>query len=286
MIATLRTSSPTNVIAAAVPVCVDQAEGLRQMFARASTSFVPVVSNPNVAFGGVMLERLCTAFAERGAQVLVIDAGERAGLAGEMARVELGQCIERLSSQVSFLAARGLPVSFVDAEGSTRGFLKKAAEAAPYCDVILVHAAATDLCRMFARGRRGMGYAETSERETPIVIADDRPASVTHAYASMKLLAQRAHLVVFDLLLGAAAHSPRAGAIAAQLAQCADSFFGAVLRSSARIDPAESATEAPSRELRRIAADRYEGAPAQPSRVSSFLLSTRASGASAGHATP
>ena len=68
----------------------DQAEGLRQMFANGCARFVPVVSNPHITCGGVVLERLCTAFAERGAHVLVIDAGERAGSAGEMAMVELG----------------------------------------------------------------------------------------------------------------------------------------------------------------------------------------------------
>ena len=266
-----------------MPTHHDQAAGLRQMFAHARTRFVPVVSNPNVAFGGVMLERLCTAFAERGANVLVVDAAERAGLPGEMARVELSQCVEQLSSQVSFLAARGLPVAFVDAQGSTRGFLRRAAEAAPGCDVILVHAPATELCRMFARSRRGFGLADPEgEGEAPIVVADDRPASVTHAYASMKLLAQRGQVVVFDLLLGAAAHSPRAGAIATKLASCADAFFGAVVRSSARIDPADSATDAPSEALRRIAADRYEGEAAPPS----FIHSTRAFGAYAEHAHP
>jgi hypothetical protein len=51
---------------------------------------------------------------------------------------------------------------------------------------------------------------------------------VTHAYASMKLLAQRAGLVVSELLLGAAPHSPRAERIAAKLAGCADTFFAGV----------------------------------------------------------
>ena len=80
-----------------IPMRNDQADGLRQMFASACTRFVPVVSNPHVAFGGVMLERLCTSFAERGAKVLVVDAAERASAAGEMAMIELGQCVERLA---------------------------------------------------------------------------------------------------------------------------------------------------------------------------------------------
>ena len=235
----------------------DQAHGLRQMFANACARFVPVVSNPHVAFGGVMLERLCTSFAERGARVLVVDAGERAGVAGEMAMIVLGQCVERLSPQVAYLAARGLPIRFVDAGGSTRGFLERAAEAAPGCDVVLVHADARELCRMFAHGRRGRSD-DAIDAPCPIVFADDRPESVTHAYASMKLLAQRAGLVVSDLLLAAAPHSPRAERIAAKLAGCADNFFAGVLRDWARIDPAGDPGEAPSDALRRLVAARFE----------------------------
>ena len=257
----------------------DQAEGLRQMFAHTRARFVPVISNPHVAFGGVMLERLCTAFSERGAHVLVIDAGERAGEAGEMALVELGQCIERLSTQVSFLAARGLPVRFVDATGSSRGFLRAAAEASPRSDVVLVHASAPELFRMFAPGQSGA--AVPADGEVPIVFADDRPASVTHAYGGVKLLAQRAGLVVFDLLLGAAPHSPRAERIVAKLGSCADSFFGGVLRDAARIDPAGDATEPPSAALRRIAAARLGRAAA-----SIPPLSHRPVGAYADLATP
>jgi flagellar biosynthesis protein FlhG len=75
---------------------------------------------------------------------------------------------------------------------------------------------------------------------------------VTHAYAAMKLLTQRAGLVVHDLLLGAAAHAPRSERIAMQIATCADDFLGAVLRDWVQIDPACDATEAPTAELRRL----------------------------------
>ena len=54
----------------------DQAHGLRQLFAHARVRMVPVVANPHMAFGGVMLERLCTAFAEQGAHVMVVDDEE------------------------------------------------------------------------------------------------------------------------------------------------------------------------------------------------------------------
>jgi hypothetical protein len=240
------------------PSSSDQAEGLRQMFANACARFVPVVSNPHITSGGVMLERLCTAFAERGARVLVVDAGERASMAGEMAMIELAQCVERLSPQVWYLAARGLAIRFVDSTGSTRTFLERAAEAAPGCDVVLVHAGASELCRMFTTDRRGRAASAAVDAPCPIVLVDDRPASVTHAYASMKLLAQRAGFVVADLLLGAAPHSPRAERIAAKLAGCADSFFAGVLREWARVDPTGDPCDPPSAALRRIVAARFE----------------------------
>ena len=232
---------------------LDQADGLRRLFAHARACIVPVVSNPNVAFGGVMLERLCTAFAEHGKHTLVIDAAERANEHAEMALLDLAECIEPLSARVSYLAARGLPLRFVDAAGSTNGFLQAVMTAVPHADVVLVHASASDLCRMFAR-------SPDLERVRPLLLADDRPASVTHAYAAMKLLTQRAGLVVHDLLLGAAPQSPRSERIAMQIATCADDFLGAVLRDWVRIDPACNATEAPTPELRRLVREQLRNA--------------------------
>ncbi|MDQ2927500.1 MAG: flagellar biosynthesis protein [Pseudomonadota bacterium] len=249
----------------------DQAEGLRQMFAHTRVRFIPVVSNPHVAFGGVLLERLCTAFAERQATTLVVDAAERAGEAGEMAMVDLGQCIERLSDHVSYLAARGLPLRFVDAAGSTRGFLQRVAEAAPRCDVVLVHASAPELCRLFSQKRAGAAW---SEAPCPIVLAEDHPDSVTHAYAASKLLAHRAGLVVFDFVLGAASQSPRGERIVTKFAACTDMYFGAVLRSSARIDPAGDAGEAPGHDLRQLVAERLRGQPRRRPDSSSTTTAT------------
>jgi flagellar biosynthesis protein FlhG len=227
------------------PAPLDQADGLRRLFAHTRTRCVPVVSNPHVAFGGVMLERLCTAFAEHGLSTLVVDAAERAHAPAEWAAFDLAGCIEELSSQVSYLAARGLPLRHVDASGSTEGFLQAVADAAPHCQVVLVHAPAAELVRLFAR-------SHATRPVCPLLLADDRPASVTHAYAAMKLLVQRAGLVVHDLLLGAAARSPRAERIALQLAMTADDFLGAVLRDWAPLDPATDALDAATPALRRL----------------------------------
>lgn len=219
----------------------DQAEGLRQLFAHSRARFIPLVSNPHVAFSGVMLERLSTACAELGRHTLVVDAAERSPAPREFSLLELAEGIEPLTPQMSYLAARGLPIRFVDANGSTAGFLQALAEAAPQAGVVLVHAAAADLARMFAR-----------RMVRPLLLADDRPDSVTHAYASLKLLAQRAGLMAHDLLLAAAPHSPRAARIGSHLARCADDFIGAVLHDCVQIDPATAATEPASPALRRL----------------------------------
>ena len=247
------------------PMPLDQADGLRRLFAHARVCVVPVVSNPNVAFGGVMLERLCTAFGEHGKHTLVVDAGERGGEPSELALLDLAEGIERLSPQVSYLAARGLPIRHVDASGSTAPFLRAVLEAAPECDVVLMHANASDLCRMFARSRSGVhADAEVSATPRPLLLADDRPSSVTHAYAAMKLLTQRAGLVVHDLLLGAAPQSPRSERIAMQIATCADDFLGAVLRDWVQIDPACNATDAPTAQLRRLVREQLRDALGEP----------------------
>ena len=227
------------------PQPLDQADGLRRLFAHAQVRFVPVVSNPHVAFGGVMLERLCTAFGELGKRSLVVDASERASAHDEMALLDLAACVEPLSPQVSYLAARGLPLRFVDAQGSTHSFLRAVADAAPAAEVVLVYAPASEHCRLFAR------HGDT-RAVRPLLLADDRPASVTHAYGAMKLLTQRAGLVVHDLLLGAAPQSPRAERIAMQIATCADDFLGAVLRDWVQLDPADDPRERATPALRRL----------------------------------
>lgn len=266
----------------------DQADGLRRLFAHAQVRYLPVVSNPHMAFGGVMLERICTALANLGRHTLVVDAAERAPAPGELAVVSLAECVETLSADVSYLAARGLPLRYVDTHGATSGFLQVAADAAPQADVILLHAPAADLCRLFA-------HADPARCARPLVLSDERPASVTHAYAAMKLLSQRAGLNVHDLLLSAAQASRRADRIAQQLGRCADEFLGAAQRQCLRIDPATHAHEAPGTALQRWAAevaqlatpsnnlpDTAPGAlsPAWPTAASAGVMAYRATAAS------
>jgi hypothetical protein len=213
----------------------DQAHGLRQLFGHARVRMVPVVANPHMAFGGVMLERLCTAFSEQGSHVLVVDAAESSPTPAEMSVMDLGECIEILSPHVSYLAARGLPLRHVDARGSSAHWLDSLHAAAPHSSALLVHAAAADLARLFPQ-----------HAPRPLLLAAEHPESLTHAYAAMKLLALRNRHRQFDLLLAAPPQSRRAAAIAQRLASCAQSFLGASLQAWVAIDPACDVREVPS----------------------------------------
>jgi hypothetical protein len=203
----------------------DQADGLRRLFPAARTRFIAVAANPDVAFAGVALERLAAVCASAERKVLVVDAAR--GAPHEMAVVDLATGIEPLGANLSYLGARGLPMRFVNARGSCEGFLDALLDAAPDAGVVIIHADASELGRMF--GRRAA---------RPLLLAADHPASVTNAYANMKLLSQRHGLMAFDLLLVAAAGSPRTQRIAEQLALTADRFAGAALHDWAAIDPA------------------------------------------------
>ena len=86
-----------------------------------------------------------------------------------------------------------------------------------------------------------------------MLLAADHPASVTHAYAAMKLLAARTGLMSYDLLLSADPQSPRRDRIAEQLSSCADRFLGAVLHDTALVDPASDVNDMPTAELLRLA---------------------------------
>jgi flagellar biosynthesis protein FlhG len=206
---------------------LDQADGLRRLFAGRRRHVLALAANPHVAFSGSVLDRVAAVLAAQGRQVLVVDAGASSPLPHELAGVDLAACIESIAPRVSYLPARGLPLAHVDTRGSAAGFIDAVQQAAPQADVVLLHADGIDLARVLKH-----------RAARPLLLGADHPESIKHAYANAKLLAQRCGLMTFDLLLTAAPQSPRAADIAASLGSCADHFLGAVLRHWARIDPA------------------------------------------------
>jgi flagellar biosynthesis protein FlhG len=207
----------------------DQADGLRRLFGAQRPRFVAVVANPEMAFSGLVLERLAGACSAAGRRTLVVDAGVGAPAPHELVALDLAAGIEAIAPGLDYLAARGLPLRYVNSRGSCAGFLQSLAEAAPAADVVIVHAEASELGRLFS-GRA----------VRPLLLAADRPASVTQAYAGLKLLAQRHSLMAFGLLLAAMPEEPRVPRIAEQLALTADRFVGAALHDWACIDPTDA----------------------------------------------
>ena len=114
--------------------------GLRRLFAGRAARFMPLVSNPHVAFAGVMLERLTTrASPSMGLHTLVVDAADSAPRAARAGRARPGApASSRCRRRCRYLAARGLPLRHVDTRGSTRRLPRRR-------------------CRRRAAGRRGAG---------------------------------------------------------------------------------------------------------------------------------
>ena len=227
----------------------DQAHGLRQQFAGATLRFVPLVHNPHVPGTGAVMERLCAAFAAQGHHTLVVDAADSASPAHELATLDLPACVETLSPQVLYLAARGLPMHYLDSRATLTGFLEALRTAAPRADVVLLHASALDLRRMFA-GRA----------PSPVLLAGNQPDSLTHAYTSMKLLSQRLGALAYDLVVAGEVAPRRARRMADRLTECADHFLGAALRNLAVIEPLAPAQSPLGADLGRLAAGQLAGA--------------------------
>jgi hypothetical protein len=209
----------------------------------AVTSFAPAMPADQAhglrcGFDGVVLERLTTVLGALGLNTLVVDAAENSPAPPELAALDLRAGIERLSPQVSYLAARGLPLRQVDTRGSSAHWLDRLHAAAPQCGALVVHAAAGDLARLFPQ-------QALHPAPRPLLLAAEHPDSLTHAYAAMKLLALRNRHRQFDLLLAAPPQSRRAAAIARRLASCAESFLGASLHAWVAVDPACDVREAP-----------------------------------------
>jgi flagellar biosynthesis protein FlhG len=220
--------------AASSPVPLDQADGLRRMFAGQRRHLLALAANPHVPFAGVLLDRVAQCFAAGEREVLVVDAADGAPDPHELARLDLAAGIERIGERVSYLPARGLPLAHVDTRGSATGFIDALHAAAPGTEVFVVHAEGSDLARMLMR-----------RAARPVLVGADHPESIKHAYAMAKLLARRTGLATFDLLLAAAAHSPRADAIAASLGNCIENFLGGLLHDWTILDPADAALDEP-----------------------------------------
>jgi len=204
----------------------DQAAGLRRLFGSARKSFIALAHNEHVPQASLVIDRLCDAAAALGLHTLVVDAADSAPAPHEMALIDLPSCVESVSDDVSYLAARGLPIRHVDTQGRCTAFLEALEHAAPQADVVLVHAGTVDLARLFA-----------GQRLRPLLLGADTPRAMTEAYASLKRLAQRPGWLAHDLLILADPQGPRTERLGESLAECAERFLGAAIHDCVVIDP-------------------------------------------------
>jgi len=204
----------------------DQAAGLRRLFGSTRQRFVALAHNAEVTHSTLAIDRLCDAAAALGLHTLVIDAADSAPAPHEMALLDLPSCVEPLSGEVSYLAARGLPIRHVDTRGRCGGFLQAIEQAAPQADLVLVHAGTVDLARLFAE-----------RRMRPLLLCADTPRAMTEAYAALKRLTQRPGWLAHDLLIVADPRGPRTARLGESLAQCAERFLGAAIHDCVVIDP-------------------------------------------------
>src|SRR5262245_25410801 len=216
----------------------DQAAGLRRLFGSSRKRFVALVHNDQVVQSALVIDRLCQAASALGLHTLVADAADNAPAPREMALIDLPSCIERVSDDVSYLAARGLPIRHVDARGRCGGFLESIERAAPHADLFLVHANTTDLVRLFA-----------PRPVRPIIVGADAPAAMTEAYANLKRLALRPGWLAHDLLIVAEPNGPRTERLGESLAECAERFLGAAIHDCVVIDPRDDALHEPDARL-------------------------------------
>lgn len=232
---------------------IDQAAGLRALFApRPQARLVPLVDAPGVEQADALIDRLVAAYLERGLRVLVVDAGQRAPQASELARVNLAACIQALGPQVGWLDARGLIGQHLDHRGSAAGLVQRLRDAEPAAEVLLLRAPVAELARVLS--------SPEGAACRPLLVTDLQQQGLTAAYAATKWLRERADCRVFGLLVAGHPQLKLTQRVARQLADTAERFLGAALPCWAGLAPQAG----PDAALRRLAHDSLQLALPQP----------------------
>ena len=179
---------------------IDQAHGLRRLFAGSGVRHIALVANPHVAFSGV--------------RARAADRGARRGRAEHAGRRRRRQRRRRRTSwprstcpvasrrcrrRCRYLAARGLPLRHVDTRGVGR-----------CCSTRWRWPRRAPRSMLRACRRQRPGAAVPGARARPLLLAADQPDSVTHAYAAMQAAGAALRADELRPAAGRGAASPRA----------------------------------------------------------------------------
>lgn len=260
----------------------DQAHGLRRLFAHHTVHLLPVVSNPYVPGAHMLMEGLCHGLAAQGLHTLVVDAAPSpyttgVDVAQAVARdLDLGQWIDELDTHTSVLAASPTLGHFADRAGASSLLFEALREAAPSADVIMFHADAAVLGGLFAH-----------RRVRPLVMSTDEAASLTHAYAAIKILTQYGALVQHSVVMDLPRQAMGLPLAATRLVKCASDFLGAQVNLSAVTSTATDDETALAQTLHQLSMGLLHHAlpfSLQDSEAPSWVHAGRAAHASAGPA--
>ena len=189
------------------------------MFAARVIRFIPVVANPQLLVAAWCWN--ACAPPSRGLVSTPWWSMPATRLApSELAAFDLAEGIEDLSRQVRYMPARGCPCVMWMRAAHAATLLDALADASPQSDVILIHASASELVRIF-------GHQAGPPICVPCCFCNDMAEGLTDAYGAIKVIVQRGHWLAYDLVVCASARSKQADEVARRLAHCADNFLGA-----------------------------------------------------------
>lgn len=191
----------------------DQASGLRRLFAADRPRVVSLVSNPQVTWSGMLIEHVGRAAVRLGFHPLILDAADTAPQAGEWCLADGGGLVAHRHVQASYLGSRGLLRRTLMAGRSGDQLVDAAFAAAPWADVLIVHAPADDLA-----GLHG------PQAWSPLMMVDTRVDSLVQAYAALKRLSRRG-LPTWSLMIEASAHPVLGPRLASRLDDSARRFL-------------------------------------------------------------
>lgn len=235
---------------------VDQAHGLRRLFARQTVRLLPLVASAGWPDAQALALDLAMRWAQDGRHVLVLDglSAQRSPWVDEATAWDLDHVLQ---AQVSFedaaqavvpgvwlmAAQEGLP-SLVRDGHAARSVLQAAAQLPQGIDMVILLAGAPIVAALCA-----------GEAVLPLVLGGDAPADMTDAYLALKILATEGGLSRCGLVLTDRGAPARVQMAAQRITTCAQRFLGGDVHLAATVPLHGAQTEPALQALARRAVD-------------------------------